>query len=406
MIRESLKMAWSSLVSNKMRAFLTMLGIIVGIGSVIAVVAAGEGGKEAILGQFNEIGASTVMISVQRNNASNSDFITSADIDALKKQIPELNQLVAQNQVFSSAKSDNKSSAALITGVDQGFEYINPLNIQYGRGFAELDYSEGKKNIIIELSSALSFFGREDVVGETLDFSNGGRRMTARIVGVSASNSASYLSMMPSEAASEIPLIIYMPRKTSVELSGRGDRISIIMLMAKEPQFVESVGDQAIRTLERRHNNADREMYRKQNMADILKQVDSVVGMITSFISAVAAISLLVGGIGVMNIMLVSVTERTREIGTRKALGATTGDILQQFLTESVILTLAGGVIGIAFGIGLAQVIGYFANFPARISLSAVAIAVVFSSAVGLFFGIYPARKASKLNPIDALRYE
>lgn len=406
MILESLKMAWSSLLSNKMRAFLTMLGIIVGIGSVIAVVAAGEGGKEAILGQFNEIGASTIMLSVQRTDAGEGDFITAADIEALEKQIPELREVTAQTQLFATAAIENKNAMAMVSGIDQGYEYINPLNIQYGRSFSELDYSEARKNIIIEETSALSFFGREDVVGEELDLSYRGRRFKGKIIGVSASNSASYLSMMPSESASEIPLIAYIPQKSAVNLSGRGDRISMLMLMAEEPQYVESVGNQSILILERRHNNAGREIYSKRNMADILEQVDSVVGMITSFISAVAAISLLVGGIGVMNIMLVSVTERTREIGTRKALGATTGDIMQQFLTESVILTLAGGIIGILFGIALAQVIGYFANFPARLSLSAIAVAVLFSSAVGLFFGIYPARKASKLHPIDALRYE
>ncbi len=406
MILESIKMAWSSLVSNKLRAFLTMLGIIVGIGSVIAIIAAGEGGKEAILGQFNEIGASTVMISVERSNASAGDFITQADLESLKKQIEELNQVTSQTQLFGSVAVERKNSDALITGIDQGYEFISPLNIQYGRGFTELDYTEGRPNLIIEMNSASSFFGREDVVGETIDLSYNGRLLSGHIIGVSNSNSASYLSMVPSGAESEVPVIMYLPQKSAIELSGRGDRISTIMLMAKEPQLIESVGDQAIRILERTHNNAGRELYSKRNMADILKQVDSVVGMITSFISAVAAISLVVGGIGVMNIMLVSVTERTREIGTRKALGATTGDILQQFLTESVILTFVGGVIGIIFGIALAQVIGYFANFPARLSLSSIIVAVLFSSSVGLFFGIYPARKASKLNPIDALRYE
>ena len=182
--------------------------------------------------------------------------------------------------------------------------------------------------------------------------------------------------------------------------------VSTLAIMTTDPETNEYVGNQVIRLLENRHNNADKDVYTVRNVADILDQVDSVLGLITSFISAVAGISLLVGGIGVMNIMLVSVTERTAEIGIRKALGATKGDILMQFLTESVILTVLGGILGILFGFILANSLANYAGFTAIIELNTIILAVLFSSAVGLFFGIYPARRAANMHPIDALRYQ
>jgi putative ABC transport system permease protein len=180
--------------------------------------------------------------------------------------------------------------------------------------------------------------------------------------------------------------------------------------MANSAELADDAAAAAVRVLEMRHGNSDRSVYRTQNMASILDQINNVINILTIFISAVAAISLLVGGIGVMNIMLVSVTERTREIGIRKAIGATTTDIMMQFMTESVIMTLIGGVIGILSGLGLSYGIAFairnIASIIPVLSIQAILIAVVFSSSVGLFFGIYPARKAAGLDPIDALRHE
>ncbi|MDW7659098.1 MAG: FtsX-like permease family protein, partial [Bacillota bacterium] len=188
------------------------------------------------------------------------------------------------------------------------------------------------------------------------------------------------------------------------------NQLSAISIMAVSAERVDEAAETVVRVLEMRHSNEERSVYRTQSMASILDQINNVINTMTIFISAVAAISLLVGGIGVMNIMLVSVTERTREIGIRKAIGATTADIMLQFMTESVILTLIGGMIGILSGTGMAWGIAFAVRNITEIvpvlSVQAILIAVLFSSAVGLFFGIYPARKAAGLDPIDALRYE
>ena len=233
--------------------------------------------------------------------------------------------------------------------------------------------------------------------------------LVPKIVGVADSiqmQMGGNISMGPPGHDGAQPVLIYLPFDKSLELTGGTMPVSTLAIMTTDPETNEYVGNQVIRLLENRHNNADKDVYTVRNVADILDQVDSVLGLITSFISAVAGISLLVGGIGVMNIMLVSVTERTAEIGIRKALGATKGDILMQFLTESVILTVLGGILGILFGFILANSLANYAGFTAIIELNTIILAVLFSSAVGLFFGIYPARRAANMHPIDALRYQ
>jgi putative ABC transport system permease protein len=207
-----------------------------------------------------------------------------------------------------------------------------------------------------------------------------------------------------------IPFFVYTPLNTADRIMEGKNQLTAISIMAVSAERVDEAAETVVRMLEMRHSNEDRSVYRTQSMASILDQINNVINTMTIFISAVAAISLLVGGIGVMNIMLVSVTERTREIGIRKAIGATTADIMLQFMTESVILTLIGGMIGILSGTGLAWGIAYAVRnitvIVPVLSVQAILIAVLFSSAVGLFFGIYPARKAAGLDPIDALRYE
>lgn len=406
MIFESFKIALSSLLTNKLRSILTMLGIIVGIGSVIAVISLGEGGKAAILGEFNEIGASTIIISADRNKASKDDFFTKEDVNEIKKNINGVKYSSGDLSIPISIDIDNSNHFGIIIAYDIDDIYFNNLDIIYGRNFTNIDHESNIVNIIIEESNQNKKISNNYILGESVSLNYKSKVLNANVIGVSKSSNKILNSIISSSSDIKPPIIIYAPIDKVFSLADNTRPMSNIMVATDDPNSNDFIGEQVIKLLESRHSNSGENIYTKRNAADILKQIDSVLGLITSFISAVAGISLLVGGIGVMNIMLVSVTERTREIGIRKALGATRANILFQFLTESIILTLIGGVLGILFGFSLATIIGRYADFEAIISIKSILIAVIFSSSVGLFFGIYPARKASSLHPIDALRYE
>lgn len=417
MFFESIKMAVSSLLSNKMRALLTMLGIIVGIASVIAIVSLGEGGKKEILGQFEQIGASSFFIQVRSSQAQSGDYINQNDLEAIRTRLDSVRLVTAPLQTVARAETDMGRSRVFLNAIDEDYVSFSPIDLIYGRMFTELEYADDMAVAIIDKSGALALFGRENAVGETITIENNNRQMRATVIGISESVSSQYSGLTGGFGDDDsefggMPAFLYAPLRSVSSIISETDELSSILIMASSPELVDEAGASVIRLLEMRRGNAEREVYRQQNLASILDQINNVVNIMTVFISAVAAISLIVGGIGVMNIMLVSVTERTREIGIRKAIGATTTDIIMQFLTESVIMTMIGGILGIIAGLGLANGVAYIVDrmnvgqITPVLSLQSILIAVLFSSAVGLFFGIYPARKAAKMDPIDALRYE
>ena len=416
MLLENLKMAISSLQSNKMRSLLTMLGIIVGIASVITIVALGEGGKNEVLSQFDQIGGSTVVIRVRTAQAQPKDFITQSDVQAIRERTDLIKHVTASIQTMARAASDDRSSRIYLAAIDEEYNSFADIDLVYGRLFTEIEYADARLVSIIDRAGAMLLFGRENAVGETLTLISGSKLIRTTIIGVCESITSQMSSLMasygiaPGEAS--MPFFVYSPFRTAQRILGAEDRLSSINIMATSAELADDAAAATIRLLEMRHGNSDRDVYRSQNLASILTQINNVINILTIFISSVAAISLLVGGIGVMNIMLVSVTERTREIGIRKAIGASTTDIMTQFMTESVIMTLIGGVIGVFTGLGMAYGISWavqrmgIAVITPVLSAEIILIAVLFSSSVGLFFGIYPARKASLLDPIDALRYE
>ncbi|MHB1453733.1 MAG: ABC transporter permease [Saccharofermentanales bacterium] len=417
MLLESIKMAFRSLVNNKMRALLTMLGIIVGIASVIAIVSLGEGGKNEILGQFEQIGASTTIIEVRSSKAQTNDYITQTDIEIIRDNLDSVKYVTASIQKLGYASTVMDRHRIYLSAIDSDYNAFQPIEIVYGRLFTDTEYLEAFPVVIIDRTGALSFFGRENVVGEKLDIEYKGQVLKTTVIGICESLSSQYAGLLggfggDSADGRSIPFFVYTPFLTGGRIMSGQNSISSLNVMSITPERVDEAAASVIRVLEMRRGNSERAVYYSQNLASILDQINNVINIMTIFISAVAAISLLVGGIGVMNIMLVSVTERTREIGIRKAVGGTPSDILLQFITESIILTLFGGLIGILAGLGLAFGISFGLDYfgvgsiTPVLSLKAVAIAVAFSTAVGLFFGIYPARKASLLNPIDALRYE
>jgi putative ABC transport system permease protein len=401
-IFESVKTALSSIKANKMRAFLTMLGIIIGISSVITIVSLGEGGQSAITSEFEKLGSSSVTVKVSGTDAQSTDYMTLEDVKQIKQKIESIKYASPSYQLRGAVISENLSKDAYMRGGSPDLAYINNTEIIFGRYFNEKEYEQGTAVGIIDENDAITLFGYSDVVGESIKIGQGALKKKMTIIGVEKG----IPSPFGGGRNSGKPIIVTSPVTFLSTLQSNEFKISSITVVADSKENNESVGNGTIKMLESRHNNRGKEIYSAENALAMLEQINSVLGIFTAFISAVAAISLLVGGIGVMNIMLVSVTERTREIGIRKAVGATTKVIMMQFLIESVILSSIGGIIGMILGIVGAEIIGSFAGITPVISLTAVVGSILFSSAVGVFFGIYPAKKAAELDPIDALRYE
>lgn len=397
---ESFKIALESIKANKMRSFLTMLGIIIGISSVIAIVSLGQGGQSAVTDEFNKIGATTVTISLDTSKAQQSDYFTLKDAAQIKSDVSTIKYVSPTVQERGLAVTGIASKNATITGATIDYADIQNEDIIYGRYYNEMEQNEGKAVAVIDENAAKTLFGYSDAVGKTMNIGPGNGSKKVTIIGIKAS------SAMFGGGPPNMPISVEVPITLLQSMYSSNFQINSLTIAADSKENAEDAGNSAISILESRHNNRGKSIYTASNLFQQLDQINKVLGIFTSFIGAVAAISLVVGGIGVMNIMLVSVTERTREIGIRKAIGATTQNIMLQFLTESVIISLIGGIIGMIIGIGGAELAGMAVNVVPVVSPVVVISAILFSSAVGIFFGIYPARKAAALDPIEALRYE
>ncbi|WP_026882876.1 ABC transporter permease [Clostridium akagii] len=397
---ESFRIAIGSILANKMRSFLTMLGIIIGISAVIAIVSLGQGAQNYITDAFSKIGATTVTIGLDSSKAQQSDYFTLKDAAQIKQEVSTIKYVSPTVAEKGTVVSNITSKNANIMGVTTDYADIENYDISYGRYFNELEQNEGKAVAVIDETSATTLFGSADAVGKTMDIGPTGASKKVTIVGIKSS-AGSFGGGGPNAAISVDVPISFVQTMYSTNFT-----ISNLTIAADSKDDVEDSGNSAVSILESRHNNRGKSIYIASNLFKQMDQINSILGIFTDFVGAVAGISLLVGGIGVMNIMLVSVTERTREIGIRKAIGATTQNIMLQFLTESVIISLIGGVIGMAIGIGGAEIVGNAVNVTPVISPAVVIAAILFSSAVGIFFGLYPAKKAAALDPIEALRYE
>ena len=395
-IAENMKMALSSLFAHKMRSILTMIGIIIGVGSVITVVAIGQGGEAMLKSQI--VGASNTIDlfympseeEMQANpNIMNEPAFTQDDIRALEG-IPEVTKVVATSMDFGNIRHREDLLEATITGINAAYMDVNGLKITSGRNLLDTDFLGGRRVAVVSSNFQEELFDGESPVGQVIFI----RSQPVEVIGVLAETTGLF-----SFGANEV----YLPWNTWRTIFASNE-LSQVTLQAENTEDLQVAGEKAAELLNRMHNTE--EAYQVLNMEEIAAGIGQITKIMTIIISSIAGISLLVGGIGVMNIMLVSVTERTREIGVRMALGATRGQILFQFLIESVTLTLIGGGIGILFGWGAATIVSSFAGWPALISWPVIAGGVLFSMIIGVVFGILPANKASRLDPIEALRYE
>lgn len=395
-ILENIKIALSSIMVHKMRSFLTMLGIIIGISSVIFIVALGQGGteqlKSLLVGPGNTI--SLTYLPSEEEIQKNPDLLwspfTEEDIRAIES-IPEVLQVVASNEYFGTLRYREKQEDVYIAGINQAYIEVNELNVASGRNLLSSDFLGARRTAVINAASAEEFFGDKNPLGEIIYLDS----QPFEVVGV--------LEKPEGLFAAFDTFTVYIPWETLRAITG--DRsISTITIQAKNTEDLQTAGEKAARLLNQIHGTD--EAYQVLNMEQIAEGLGQITGIMTMIIGSIAGISLLVGGIGVMNIMLVSVTERTREIGIRMALGATRGQILLQFLIESITLTLIGGIIGIILGMIGATIVSAFIGFSLTVSLPVILIGVGFSMLIGIVFGILPANKASNLDPIESLRYE
>ncbi len=393
-----------------MRSLLTMLGIIIGVASVIAIITIGNGGRDYIVGMIREMGSSTVSVNVNASVATPTEYISDDDIKNIKS-LDTVEYISPVVMSIGTAETEKISSLAIAMSGTVDYAKVMNMEVTYGRFFNQDEYDAARHVALISAISAYTMYGYVDCVGKYIDFTLNNKTVHLKIIGVvdmtkvfgtDASSLASSSSLLG--GSTEASSLMIMPSSVTNEMMGSKGYYQMCYLTATSDDNLDSAGNAAMNVLYSRHNNAGSNKYSVVNMATFIDLLDTVIKVFTTFIAAVSAISLVVGGIGVMNIMLVSVTERTREIGIRKALGAKTSTILFQFLTESIILCVIGGVIGLVVGIGGAIAVSAYMDIPMAIRFSTVAIAVGFSSAIGIFFGIYPARRAAIMPPIEALR--
>lgn len=415
-ITESLKIAVKCIKSNWMRSLLTMLGIIIGISSVIMIIGAGTGVRDYIVGLIEDMGSNAVLVSVDTTSATDNDYITLDDVENIKNKVNGVERCSPMLMGFGRATIDKTATeaTAMLIGVNSDVQFALTNSCEYGRFFTDEEYSANAPIAVIGTNSAQQAFGYEDVTNEYVTVSSSGKSMKIKICGVAnvdalastLGGSSSMSNMFSSAGGDKTIIALFMPCTTLTQITGADANLGSVFVIAKEGYDYDAVGNATVNYLKSAHGNYSNNMYTAQNMATYVDIVNIIMSVLTAFIACVGAISLIVGGIGVMNIMLVSVTERTREIGIRKSLGAKTKIITMQFLTESVILCLIGGLIGVTIGIVGAFAACSIINIKPNITWWLILVALLFSSGVGLFFGIYPARKAAQMSPIDALRSE
>jgi putative ABC transport system permease protein len=402
-ILPTLKIAFRSLRVNKMRSALTMLGIIIGVAAVITMLAVGEGAKQSLAQSIASLGSNMILV-IPGSTTSGGARMGTGNTTTL---VPEDAQAMASESAIDSAAPlvrgtgqvvfQDRNWSTSIYGTTEEYALVREWPVSKGRFIIKQDVDGRTKNCLVGQTVVDEIFGDEDPIGKIIRI----KQVPFTVVGVLEMKGQSP-SGQDQDDTVLVPLSTAMSRLFGVT------SVQAIMVKAKGPDTVDRAVDQVTTLLRQRHKISEGEDddFSVRNLSEMLATAEAQTRIMAILLGSVASVSLLVGGIGIMNIMLVSVTERTREIGIRMAVGAKENDILLQFLVEAVVLSLIGGIIGIILGVGLSTAVAMFSQFKTSVSLYSVLLSFLFSAAVGIFFGFYPAKKAAGMDPISALRYE
>ena len=398
-----LKVGLAAIARNKMRSVLTALGIIIGVACVIAMIGVGQGSQAAIQAQISSLGTNFLMIFPGVATQSGARIftgqstITDDDVDAVRAECPAVAYVTPMSRSAAQVVSGNLNWGTSVQGVGVEWPFVRSWNVERGTFFGDSEVRAAAKVCVLGTTVANALFEGQNPVGQTVRIKN----FPFRVIGVLEAKGGNTMGQDQDDT-------VIAPYTTVMRILKKTTKIDMFMASAVSRASVDEAQKEIEALLRQRHRigpgqDSDFMIRSQQEIAQTADQTSKTLSLL---LASAASISLLVGGIGIMNIMLVSVTERTREIGIRMAIGAKGRDILTQFLIEALTLSVAGGAIGIALGIGASRVLAWKAQWPILLSPAAVILAFGFSGAIGVFFGFYPARKASRLDPIDALRYE
>ncbi len=401
-IAESMKMAGKTLLANKLRSLLTMLGIVIGNASVIAMIGIGEAGQRFVAKELESLGPNVLFVIPGNEETQRISFeipknLVLADAYAIAEQVPTVKGVAPELNRRFVVVHQNRSTNLNIIGTTPGFLTVRAFEVKQGRFFTEVDMTRNNQVVVLGADTAGKLFGNTNPVGKQLRIKDSSFQVIGVLAAKGSSIGADY------DKAAIVPLTTSANR-----LIGRnspyGIALDYLVASADRTENVDAAVFQITNLLRLRHKVTGEDDFTIRTQKDAMQALGQVTGALTIMLAAIAGISLFVGGIGIMNIMLVSVTERTQEIGLRKAIGATQRDILLQFMIEAVIVSAVGGVIGVAVGVSGIYLVALLTPLEAAISVSAITTAVGVSGAIGLFFGVFPARRAAKLDPIVALR--
>lgn len=399
------KIAVNALLRNKTRAFLTMLGIIIGVASVIAMLSIGQGSKKSIQDQVSSMGSNMIFImpgsqkagGIQMGNTS-SQSLTLKDVESLKNECPSISAVSPEVRSSGQAVYSNKNSPTSLYGIDLPYFNIKKLKVKEGRIFTEKEVAGASKVCLIGKTVITNLFGANvNPIGSYIRF----KKIPFKIIGVLEEKGQNTFGQDQDD-------LLLAPYSTVQKRVLAITHVQTIYASAITEDRSATAVDELTKSLRTHHKlkEGEDDDFEVRTQAELIKTFSSISDILTMLLGAIAGISLLVGGIGIMNIMYVSVTERTREIGLRMAIGGRGLDIMMQFLMESILLSVIGGVVGILLGLGASTLVSSVMNWPVVVMPSAVILAFLTCSIIGVFFGWYPARKAANLDPIDALRYE